>query len=162
MSQSKKMLLLASFVTGLATAVTTYPSSAASNLKTGVLTCVVEGGVGFIIGSSKEMTCEFESVSGRKDFYTGKVKKFGIDIGVTGKSYLKWVVLAPTGRPKRGGLAGTYVGVSGEATVGAGLGASGLVGGSDKSFSLQPFSAQAQTGLNIALGVGSMTLRAVD
>lgn len=124
----------------------------------GVLTCVVEGGIGLLVFSSKEMTCEFDSVTGRKDIYTGNVKKFGLDVGVTGKSYVKWVVFAPVAETREGGLAGTYVGVSGEATAGAGVGANGLVGGSDKSFSLQPFSASIQTGVNLALGIGSLTL----
>ena len=128
----------------------------------GVLTCVIDGGVGLLVFSSKQMDCEFASVNGRKDLYTGNVKKFGLDVGITGKTYVKWVVFAPVGRPRAGGLAGTYVGVSGEATAGAGVGANGLVGGSDRTFSLQPFSASVQTGLNLALGVGSMTLEAVE
>ena len=128
----------------------------------GVLTCVVDGGVGLLVFSSKQMDCEFASVDGRTDLYTGNVKKFGLDVGITGKSYVKWVVFAPVGRPRAGGLAGTYVGVSGEATAGAGVGANGLIGGSDRTFSLQPFSASIQTGLNLALGVGSMTLETAD
>ena len=128
----------------------------------GVLTCVVDGGVGLLVFSRKQMRCEFASVTGRTDFYTGNVKKFGLDVGVTNKSYVKWVVFAPVGRPRQGGLAGTYVGVSGEATAGAGVGANGLIGGSDRSFSLQPFSASIQTGLNLALGIGSMTLDAAN
>lgn len=125
----------------------------------GVLTCVVDGGIGLLVFSSKEMQCEFASVTGRTDYYSGNVKKFGLDVGITGKSYVKWVVFAPVGRPRAGGLAGKYVGVSGEATAGAGVGANGLVGGSDRTFSLQPFSASIQTGVNLALGIGSMTLR---
>jgi len=128
----------------------------------GVLTCVVEGGVGLIVFSKKEINCEFDSVNGRRDFYTGNVKKFGLDVGITGKTYLKWVVFAPVGRPREGGLAGTYVGVSGEAAAGAGVGANGLVGGSERSFSLQPFSASVGTGVNLALGVGSMTLESLN
>ncbi len=124
----------------------------------GVLTCVVEGGVGLLVFSSKEMQCEFVSVDGRTDLYSGNVQKFGLDVGVTGKSYVKWVVFAPVGRPRAGGLAGQYIGVSGEATAGAGVGANGLVGGSDRTFSLQPFSASIQTGVNLALGIGSMVL----
>lgn len=128
----------------------------------GVLTCVIDGGVGLLVFSRKQMQCEFASVTGRTDYYTGNVKKFGLDVGVTGKSYVKWVVFAPVGRPRQGGLAGTYVGVSGEATAGVGVGANGLIGGSDRTFSLQPFSASIQTGLNLALGIGSMTLDAAD
>ena len=131
-------------------------------MSAGVLTCVVEGGVGLLVFSSKDMECEFASVTGRKDYYIGNVQKYGLDIGVTGNSYVKWVVLAPTGKPEKGGLAGTYVGISGEATAGAGVGANGLVGGLDRSFALQPFSAQLQTGVNLALGIGSMTLESAE
>ena len=39
-----------------------------------------------------------------------------------------------------------------------GLGANVLIGGFRKSINLQPLSIQAQTGLNIAGGIGSLTL----
>jgi hypothetical protein len=59
----------------------------------------------------------------------------------------------------RGSLAGSYVGASAEATVGAGLGANVLVGGFQRSVALQPVSVSGQTGLNFALGVGDLELR---
>ena len=46
-----------------------------------------------------------------------------------------------------------------EATVGAGLGANVLVGGSDRTVALQPLSVQGQAGLNVAAGVAELTLR---
>ncbi|MCL2385321.1 MAG: DUF992 domain-containing protein, partial [Alphaproteobacteria bacterium] len=45
------------------------------------------------------------------------------------------------------------------ATVGVGLGANLLVGGSNDTFSLQPLSLQAQTGISLAAGVTALTLR---
>ena len=69
-----------------------------------------------------------------------------------------WAVYAPTTR-KFGALAGHYGGVSGEATVGAGVGANVLVGGSNRTVSLQPVSVQGQTGLNLAVGVAELNLR---
>ena len=67
-------------------------------------------------------------------------------------------MLAPSqGRP-RGALAGNYVGVGASATVGVGGGANALVGGFDRSFTLQPFSAQAQSGVDLAAGVASLDL----
>jgi hypothetical protein len=41
-----------------------------------------------------------------------------------------------------------------------GLGAKVLVGGSHKSFALQPVSVKAQVGLNLAAGVTGLTLTA--
>lgn len=55
-------------------------------------------------------------------------------------------------------LAGTYVGVSAEETLGLGLGANVLVGGSESSIALQPLSVQGQAGLNLAVGVSRLEL----
>ena len=132
----------------------------ADGVKVGVLTCTVAGGAGFILGSDKAVSCNFVG-NGRKEYYRGSFRKFGIDIGRTKKAYVKWVVFAPTPRFKRGALAGTYVGITGEATVGGGVGANALVGGGKRSFTLQPFSASIQTGVNLALGVGELELRYV-
>ena len=72
----------------------------------------------------------------------------------------KWRVLAPTGNVYAPGvLAGNYSGVSAEATVVVGAGANLLVGGSNRTYTLQPLSVQAQTGLNAAAGVTSFQLR---
>ena len=91
------------------------------------------------------------------------VRKLGIDIGFTGKSYVKWGVLAPTvDAYSLGALAGTYVGGSAEATIGVGLGANALIGGSGKTFVLQPLSVQAQEGLDVAAGLTSFELRSAD
>ena len=55
------------------------------------------------------------------------------------------------------------MGASGaEATAGAGLGANLLVGGTGRSFSLQPLSVQGQTGLNFAAGVTTLTLISIQ
>jgi hypothetical protein len=83
---------------------------------------------------------------------------------VTSATLIKWTVLAPTADAYApGALAGDYAGVSAEATVGVGVGANALVGGSGETFVLQPVSVQAQTGLNIAAGFTSFQLRtAVD
>ncbi|WP_224406896.1 DUF992 domain-containing protein [Afifella sp. IM 167] len=134
---------------------------AQERVKVGSLDCVVEGGAGFIIGSSKNLTCSYTPADGGpKEQYAGTVKKFGLDVGVTGKTLIKWIVMAPTANAySRGALAGDYAGIGAEATVGAGVGANALVGGSNKSFVLQPLSVQAQQGLNLAVGFQSFTLR---
>lgn len=143
------------------TAALTIPAFAAANaenVEAGLLTCNIDGGTGFIIGSSKDMRCTFESADGSVENYTGNVKKFGIDIGTTDSATVKWVVLAPTKNVGAGSLKGQYGGFSGEATAGVGVGANAMIGGSNRSIILQPFSGQVQTGLNIAVGIGTMTL----
>ena len=128
-------------------------------IKIGVLTCEVEGGVGFIVGSSKDAMCTFKSRGHRVEHYVGTVGKLGVDIGVTNQTVMAWAVFAP-GKLGRDALRGSYTGVSAEATVGVGLGANVLVGGFKKGINLQPISLQAQTGLNVAAGIGSLTLHA--
>jgi hypothetical protein len=69
-------------------------------------------------------------------------------------------VFAPT-RLRRGELAGTYAGGAASATVGVGVGANALFGGSNNTVSLQPVSLQGQTGLSAAAGIASLELRPV-
>ncbi len=105
------------------------------------------------------MECRFTSAAGYTEHYYGTIRKFGLDIGATNAGILGWDVFAPTLGPRRHALAGDYAGVDASATVGAGLGANVLVGGSNRSFALQPLSIQTQTGLALAAGVASLTLR---
>jgi uncharacterized protein DUF992 len=156
MNKFKSLVIFAAMSAGLAGAATT-PASAASGVKIGSLNCSVAGGVGLILGSSKGMNCIFHPVSGQPEDYTGSVTKLGIDIGVTGTTYIAWAVFAP-GKLNRGALEGSYSGASAEASVGLGLGANVLIGGSRKSIALQPLSVQGQTGLNIAAGIARMDL----
>ncbi|MGF7161111.1 hypothetical protein FHS85_002746 [Rhodoligotrophos appendicifer] len=135
-----------------------YSAQAQNRVEAGMLTCQVAGGAGFIFGSSKALTCTFEG-QGFREVYTGSIDKFGVDLGFTAASVIAWGVLSPTSNMGPGALAGTYSGVSGEATVGAGLGANVLLGGSNQSIALQPVSVQAQSGLNVAAGVTSITLQ---
>ena len=130
-----------------------------ARVEVGVLTCTVRGGAGFIIGSTKELHCRFNK-PGRDELYHGTINKFGLDIGVTQQSAIAWAVFAPTANLPPRSLSGTYGGVSAEATVGLGVGANALLGGSNRSIILQPLSVQAQQGLNIAAGVASLQLRA--
>jgi len=148
----------------VAIAASVVPSVAQkANTTIGVLDCNVEGGTGFIIGSQKRLQCTFTSANKKipPEIYAGVIKKFGLDVGGTKKGVLRWRVLAPTGDVYAPGvLAGNYKGVSAEATVVVGGGANLLVGGSSTTYTLQPLSLQAQTGLNLAAGVTSLQLGA--
>jgi hypothetical protein len=124
----------------------------------GTLTCNVSGGLGLIITSRKTMVCAFRTRGG-VETYTGEIRRFGLDIGATSGGQLVWSVLARS-RVPRGALAGEYAGGSAEATVGGGIGANVLVGGSRRSVALQPVSITGQTGVNLAVGVAGLRLRA--
>lgn len=125
----------------------------------GTLECKIDPGIGLIIGSSKGMECRYSSADGQiVELYEGRVTKLGVDIGVTGESVVLWQVVAPTTSLRPGALEGTYTGVGAEATVGAGPKANVLIGGSEKTISLQPVSVGAQAGLNVAAGISSIAL----
>lgn len=133
-------------------------AQAPDRTKAGTLTCDISGGIGMIIASKKEVTCMFTpSAPGPREVYVGSISKFGLDIGATTGGEMVWAVFAPSTR-KFGALAGHYGGASAEATVGAGVGANVLVGGSNRTVTLQPLSVQGQTGLNLAVGVAGLDL----
>src|ERR1700693_3490050 len=69
-----------------------------------------------------------------------------------------WTVFAPSGTLAPGALAGGYAGGTASATVVVGVGANALIGGGGNSIALQPLSIEANRGLNVAAGIGAMTL----
>ena len=146
----------------LALLATAIPASAQSpsGVNVGSLTCKVAGGMGFVFGSSKELSCLFSRGNGVAERYTGTIKKFGVDIGFTKEAQIVWLVFAP-GNIATGALAGSYAGGVASATVGAGAGANVLVGGSRKQVSLQPVSVEGSIGLNVAAGIGEVDLNYV-
>ena len=135
------------------------PARAQGGVRVGTLTCSVAGGWGFVFGSSKAIRCTLAPGGGRPEHYAGSINKFGVDIGYTQGGVLVWGVLAPTANLAPGALSGNYVGATGSATVGVGAGANVLVGGSNRTISLQPVSIEGNTGLNVAAGIGAMNLR---
>ena len=160
----KTISLIAAALIGTGALVGGAQAQDKGSVNLGALSCVIDGGTGFVIGSSKELGCTFQpaTAGSAPETYVGRVDKFGLDIGKTEKTVMQWAVLGPSITEwQPGALAGDYVGASAEATVGAGAGANVLVGGSATNFTLQPVSVQAQTGLNLAAGVTSFKLRAM-
>ena len=142
------------------TTVYTEPD-AAGGVRIGYLACDIGGGIGYLIGSAKTVDCVFHSSNGRRERYTGTIRKLGVDVGFTTRGRLVWAVFAPTAGYHHGSLSGIYDGASVEATVGAGVGANVLVGGTSGSIHLQTISVQGQLGLNAAATGTSMTLNSV-
>lgn len=158
MTSVKSLLLNMLFTFAALIAATAAQAQSSTRVEVGVLNCNVAGGSGFVFGSSKSLSCTLQR-SGPNERYRGTITKYGIDVGTTKQSVLAWAVFAPTKNVPRGALRGSYNGVSGEATIGVGLGANVLIGGSDRTIVLQPLSVQARQGLNIAAGVASRQLR---
>jgi len=131
------------------------------DVKAGLLKCNVGSGWGFVFGSSKDLKCLYSPVEGPVERYHGEIKKYGVDIGYTESGVVIWTVFAPTNDLKPGALKGTYVGASAEVSAGLGLGANVLIGGGN-SIALQPLSVSGQQGLNVAAGIGSISLEPAD
>ena len=129
----------------------------AQSVKAGIMTCNVAGGFGFIFGSSRAVNCTFAPNGVAPQHYVGAINKFGVDIGYVEGAVMAWAVLASTTSPGLGSLAGTYVGATGSASVGVGVGANVLFGGGN-SISLQPLSIEGNKGVNVAGGIAEMTL----
>ena len=151
-------LMISAAVLG-AVALGSSAQAATHGVKVGELTCGVASGWGFVFGSSKDLRCVFLQSHKKAVHYTGSISKFGVDIGYTEGGVLIWEVVAPTSDVRPGALDGDYVGVSASATAGVGVGANVLVGGFDQSVSLQPLSVSGNEGLNVAAGIGSISLK---
>lgn len=131
---------------------------AAAAVKLGLLECRVKEGIGLIIMEEQPLSCTFSPDGGRPETYRGDIRKFGLDVGVTAGTVIVWAVFAAQTGYVPGSLAGKYVGISAEASVGFGVGANALLGGSNKSIALQPVSVQGQVGLDIAVGITDIDL----
>ena len=154
----KRFLMCAAVVGGLGFAVSAQAEDHAAGVKIGTLSCHEASGWGFVFGSSHDLRCIFSN-GDRVQHYEGSISKFGVDIGYQKAGVLVWEVIAPNDRPEHGTLDGHYGGLTAGAAVGVGLDANALIGGSDRSIALQPVSIQGMTGLNVAAGIGEMTLR---
>jgi hypothetical protein len=129
----------------------------AQRVQVGTLACSISAGIGLVVASQRNVSCNFQPDGGSPEAYTGTITRIGVDVGFTTGGAMVWGVFAGTNR-YAGMLTGTYAGATAEATVAAGLGANVLVGGSNHSVALQPLSVQGQVGLNVAAGVGALEL----
>jgi hypothetical protein len=155
---SKFRLMMGTAATLAVLACSGAANAAPAGIRVGDLTCNVASGWGFVFGSSKDLHCTYRG-NNHREHYIGSISKFGVDIGYTEGGVLVWGVFAPTSDMREGALEGTYAGASAQATVGVGVGANALIGGLDKSIALQPLSVEGSKGLNVAAGIGSISLK---
>lgn len=123
----------------------------------GLLKCDISSGASFIFGSSRDLRCVYEPTGGRPiERYTGKIEKFGVDLGFLQSGVILWSVIAPATAKGAGALSGSYGGASADVVAGAGVGANVLVGANN--IQLNPVSISGAQGLNIAAGLSQVTL----
>ena len=157
MSKSLRVAAALAASIGLASTFAT-PAGAQGGVVVGNLSCNVSSGWGFVFGSSRALNCTFAGPGGRYEYYVGNISKFGVDVGYTQGGVLVWTVVAPTAVVAPGSLAGSYAGGTASATVGVGVGANALIGGSGNTVALQPLSIEGNRGLNVAAGIAEINL----
>lgn len=127
----------------------------------GTLTCAIEPGVGFVVGSTRATRCTFVSNGGGfSQSYQGRLDRAGLDLGVTSGQTIGWSVMTPGGASRSGMLDGLFAGPSAEATLFGGPGT--LVSfqtGGDRVM-LQPAMHSGHAGFSFALGEGRMMIGA--
>ena len=89
--------------------------------QSGTLNCDVSGGIGFVVGSQRQVNCLFTpSYPAPPEQYVGTITKVGLDVGFTSGGQLTWSVLQSTTR-RRGVLAA-------KGALGCGYGEGRMVG----------------------------------
>ena len=148
-------LLVASASSAISTS-----AMAQSRIEVGVLDC--RGSTtSFIVGSVTDLSCAYRPAGGGPvEPYRATLRRAGVDLGFNQQIVVAWAVWAPSSGNPRYDLSGNYGGAAASATVGVGVGANALIGGSGNTIALQPLSGQAQTGLSVAAGVAGLELRA--
>ena len=147
-------LALTAMLSSLATAQAPH-----SWTQVGALSCKVDPNVGLIIVGHQPLQCTFTpSAPLPPQAYDGAINTVGLNVGISAGGVLGWAVFAPTTGVPAGALAGEYVGVSGNIGIGLGAGANLLIGGSERTFALQPLSLQGSIAANVVLGVSSLKL----
>ena len=128
----------------------------------GMLRCTLNPNIGFTITGHESMECWFTPKSADPpQAYQGAINMVGLNIDLAAGGVLAWAVFAPTAGTPVGALAGEYVGASGDIGIIAGVETNILIGGSGRTFALQPVSLGGSVAVKVALGVSVVKLRVV-
>ncbi|MGE0194483.1 MAG: DUF992 domain-containing protein, partial [Methylocystis sp.] len=124
------------------------PASALAGDRVGTLQCRLLGNGISVLVENQQMDCIYsdDAEGAAPAHYAGTLTKVGANVTINGPGQLAWGVVAATNHLGPGALAGTYVGPEVSAKIGVGGGGAVLVGGSDNTFSRQPFTGEAGSG----------------
>ncbi|WP_442753966.1 DUF992 domain-containing protein [Methylocystis sp. JAN1] len=136
------------------------PAAAFAGDRVGTLQCKLLGNGLSVLVENQQIDCMYndDAEGVAPAHYTGTLTKVGPNVTINGQGELAWGVIAATGKVGPGALAGNYVGPNVSAKIGVGGGGAVLVGGSDNTFSLQPFQIEAGAGIGWNAGVESLAL----
>jgi len=151
MGKMLKMTMFAVLALALPAQLMAAPASSSAGTKLGKLECqtVPNSGTNLIIHSTVDVTCIFTSTAGETEHYKGETGVgLGIDLTFDKTADFAYAVMAADFKKGSYKFAGKYVGAGADVSVGRGLGAGVLIGGSKKSVALQPI------GISVTKGVG--------
>jgi hypothetical protein len=141
------------------------PANITSNMslqQAGTLTCMLQPGLGFVVGSNRTATCIFDH-PGDKSYsqtYEADLTRVGIDVGLMPKQAMRWAVLTPGGIAEPGMLTGAHPGSSAEGAVGIGDGAKVEIEDGNSSIVFQQMNAPMTYGVSFSLGRANLELKA--
>jgi hypothetical protein len=133
-------------------------------IKIGTLTIKTVPGTrhNLIVTSSADLKATFTDANGKKEHYIGEMGiKLGVDLSFKTDEVFGYAVFSASTDYKTGSydLQGKYFGADASAAYGVGPSVKVLVGGSDKSFSLQPLALGGSKGVGAAAGLGYLYLQ---
>ena len=80
-------------------------------VQVGSLACSISAGIGLVVASQRNVSCNFQPENGPPEIYTGTMTRIGVDVGFTTGGAMVWGVFADTNR-YAGMLTGTYAGAT--------------------------------------------------
>jgi hypothetical protein len=136
------------------------PASAFAGDRVGTLQCRLLGNGISVLVENQQLDCIYrdDAEGAIPAHYIGTLTKVGANVTINGPGELAWGVVAATNHIGPGALAGYYVGPEVTAKIVVGGGGAILVGGSDNTFSLQPFTMEAGSGVGWTAGIERLTL----
>jgi hypothetical protein len=136
------------------------PASAFAGDRIGSLQCRLLGNGISVLVENQQIDCMYrdDAEGAVPAHYVGALTKVGANVTINGAGELAWGVVSATSHIGPGALAGAYYGPGFSAKVLVGGGGAALVGGSNDTFSLQPFNIQAGSGVGWTAGVERLTL----
>ncbi len=142
------------------------PGGEKKGVQVGILSCdtVPGSGKNWIIRSTVDITCIFDSPWGSERYRGESGIALGVDLKFNRREKIGFAVIAAASDIRAGAhaLAGKYYGGKASATLIYGVGAAALIGGGAKNVALQPLALESSTGFGLSGGVGYLYLEPAE
>jgi len=168
MKKSMFSLAVLALAGSMSVATSAVAAETSAGARVGVMSCDTVPNTGFtlLIHSTVGVKCVFKSSQGIVEHYKGETGVgLGIDLNYDRQTHTVYSVLAANLKKGEYQMAGKYVGAGGSVSIGIGVGAHALIGGNNKSITLNPVAISGQKGIGVEGGLTYLYLepdRAAD